>query len=190
MAKENQEEDILAKMDTDFETIPGLDRMSKSQLFVTKIGATFCCFLLVAIILVTTASVFWRYVLSTPLNFSDQLASYALAWICFVGAGVVQAHGEHVTVDFFERRMPEWLQKSAYLIYVICFSLFLITVTYYGAIYAWGVRGSIDPLLLNMSMMIPYLSVPVGCLYMLLQLKLSWNVHFNLTQLNNKSLGE
>ena len=182
MAEEIIEEEILAEIESNFETIPGLDRMSKSQQFVTRIGAAFCCLLLGAIVLVTTASVFFRYILSTPLNFSDQLSAYALAWICFVGSGVVLAHGEHVAVDFFERRMTVWLQKAAYLFYIICFSLFLIAMIYYGSIYAWGVRGSIDPLLLNMSMMIPYLSVPVGCAYMLLQLKLSWNSRLNSTR--------
>ena len=156
------------------ELIPGLRAMSKWQRSVTVIGALFCCFLLVAIVLVTSTSVFFRYVLSVPLNFADQLSAYALAWICFVGSGVVLAHGEHVAVDFFEKRLPVSLRRAVYLIYVVCFSLFLLAMIYYGSIYAWGVRGSIDPLLLNMSMMVPYLSVPVGSAYMLLQLHLSW----------------
>lgn len=172
----------MAELDSSFETIPGIDQMSRPQQVATKIGAVFCCLLLVSIILVTSASVFFRYVLSTPLNFADQLSAYALAWICFIGSGVVLAHGEHVAVDFFEKRMPFWVQKVAYLIYVISFSLFLITIIYYGSIYAWGVRGSIDPLLLNMSMTVPYLSVPVGCAYMLLQLHLSWIARSGETQ--------
>ena len=176
----------MTDIELDFETIPGLDRMSPPQRFITKAGAIFCCLLLGAVILITTASVFFRYILSTPLNFADQLSAYALAWICFVGSGVVLAHGEHVAVDFFERRMPAWLQKSAYLIYLVGLSAFLIAMIYYGSKYAWGVRKSIDPLLLNMSMMIPYLSVPVGCAYMLLQLHLPWMTHrrerFGVTQ--------
>jgi TRAP-type C4-dicarboxylate transport system permease small subunit len=172
----------MVGIEQNFELIPGLDRMSNSQRLVTRAGANFCCLLLVGIVLLTTASVFFRYILSIPLNFADQLSAYALAWICFIGSGVALAHGEHVAVDFFEKRMPVLLQKAAYTIYILCFSLFLIVTIYFGSKYAWGVRGSIDPLLLNMSMMIPYLSVPVGCAYMLLQLKLSWNSRLRSTR--------
>jgi TRAP-type C4-dicarboxylate transport system permease small subunit len=164
----------MSEIKQDFELTPVLNEMSNSQRVVTRVGAIFCCLLLAGIVLVTTGSIFFRYVLSTPLNFSDQLSAYALAWVCFIGSGIVLAHGEHVAVDFFEKRMPVLLQKAAYIIYIFCFSVFLFIVIYYGSIYAWGVRGSVDPLLLHMSMMIPYLSVPVGSMYMLLQLNLPW----------------
>jgi TRAP-type transport system small permease protein len=44
-----------------------------------------------------------RYLLKTPIPWSEELARFALIWLAFVAAGCVMAAGRHITVDVVSR---------------------------------------------------------------------------------------
>lgn len=65
---------------------------------------------LTALVLVLVlVQVFARYVLNSPLQWSQELARYSLIWATFVGAGLVMAKGQHIAVDVIDK----WLPPSA-----------------------------------------------------------------------------
>ncbi|MCF8057090.1 MAG: TRAP transporter small permease [Desulfocapsa sp.] len=136
-------------------------------------GKIFCVTCLAAIVICTSLSVFFRYVFFFPLNFSDPLSVYLLTWLTFVGTGIAVSTGEHVYVDFFLSRFPDYLKKVMVVITAITVSFFLVLITYYGFIFAWAMRDSSDPMIFGMSLLVPYLSVPVGATYCLLQIWLA-----------------
>ena len=113
---------------------------------------------------------FCRYVFFFPLNFSDPLSVLLLTWMVFVGSGLAIAAGEHVFVDYFLSRFSPRLKRVMTVFTAIVMSFFLIIISYYGYLFSWAMHDSTDPLVFNMSMMIPYLSVPVGATYSLIQL--------------------
>lgn len=50
--------------------------------------------------------VFSRYVLSTPLSWTEEVARFTLVWLAFVGAGFVMARRGHITVDLLVDLLP------------------------------------------------------------------------------------
>ena len=145
----------------------------KAREYVSKVGRAFCACCMIAIIASTTLSVFCRYVFFLPLNFSDPLSVFLLTWMVFVGSGLAIASGDHVFVDFFLSRFPAKLSKLMTMMSAAIISIFLIIITWYGYLFSWAMRDSSDPLVFGISMMVTYLSVPVGGTYSLVQLWLT-----------------
>lgn len=142
--------------------------------------------LLGIIILTVTTAVITRWIIFYPLNFADPLSKYLLMWIAFLGAGLVFRTGEHIAVDMLKNKFKGRSEKVLLVALNVLTSIFLAVVIYYGFQFAWKGRTSHDPFVFGISMMIPYLSVPVGALYALIQVNLTTIIHL----LDGESAGE
>jgi len=58
------------------------------------------------IVVLTIAQVFFRFVLDSPLVWSEELVRILVIWITFIGAGVVCWDGTHLNVDVMFVRLP------------------------------------------------------------------------------------
>ena len=129
--------------------------------------------LLGIIILTVSISVITRWLIFYPLNFADPLSKYLLMWVSFLGAGLVFRTGEHIAVDMLKNKFKGRSERVLLVLLDVLTSIFLAAVIYYGFQFAWKGRTSHDPFVFGISMMIPYLSVPVGALYALIQVNLT-----------------
>lgn len=103
---------------------------------------TLCTILFLVIIFVTVAGVFTRYILDSPLIWSDELARFSLIWMIFLGAGVVSFKDSHLIVDFIFEYVPEkigsflktfsFVVVLAFLITLVVFSIDLLRVAGYN----------------------------------------------------------
>jgi TRAP-type C4-dicarboxylate transport system permease small subunit len=132
-----------------------------------------CATLLALIVLTVSASVFTRFVIFYPLNFADALAKYMLLWMVFLGTGLAFRSGEHIAVDFLARRCAGAAARSLAAAVAGAVSLFLLVVIWHGLRNAWNGRALHDPFVFGISMFVPYLAVPAGAMYALLQVNLS-----------------
>jgi len=64
----------------------------------TVMGAV-CCAILVAMVLVVSVNVAMRYVFSAPITWADQVVTYALVYVSFLGAPFALAQRAHVSID-------------------------------------------------------------------------------------------
>lgn len=129
---------------------------------------------ILAIIIITiSVSITTRFVFFNPLNFADALAKYLMIWMCFLGSGLAIRSGEHIIVDLFSNSLSEKASKRLMVFINVIVSVFLILVIYQGMSFALSGLGSHDPFVFGISMIIPYLSVPVGFAYMLVQLNIT-----------------
>lgn len=93
---------------------------------------TLCTILFLVIIFVTVAGVFTRYVLDSPLIWSDELARFSLIWMVFLGAGVVSLKDSHLVVDFIFEYIPKKLGSFLKTISFIVVLGFLITIVVFS----------------------------------------------------------
>jgi TRAP-type C4-dicarboxylate transport system permease small subunit len=61
--------------------------------------------LLIAIVLVILAQVFFRYVLSQPLSWSTEVATGLMLYVAFIGFAIGVRDNAHVALNLFERRL-------------------------------------------------------------------------------------
>ncbi|CTQ58249.1 TRAP-type C4-dicarboxylate transport system, small permease component [Roseibium album] len=79
---------------------------------ITLSGAGIAALLVLIVFGVVSYSVFMRYVLGTPITFSDELNGFIVVAMVALGAGEVLLRGEHFGVDLLtERAGPriQWL---------------------------------------------------------------------------------
>jgi TRAP-type C4-dicarboxylate transport system permease small subunit len=60
----------------------------------------------IVIFIITTYTVFTRYVLNIVPSWSEEIPRYLLVWITYLGAGLAIKFKEHISLDVFFNLMP------------------------------------------------------------------------------------
>lgn len=121
--------------------------------------------LLAVMLMVIAAQVCCRFILNNPLDWSEELGRYLFVWLSFLGAAVGVKKGIHLGVDVILKRFPESFKKVIDLLMALLIQVFLCMVCYYGIQTLSVVRFQSSPSM-GISMLYPYLAVPVGCVFM------------------------
>ena len=100
--------------------------------------------------------VFFRYVMNSPLYWSEEIARYAFVWLVFIGAALASKRGAHIGVDYIVMHLPE-LPKDILAIFVNLLVLFFISCVIYMSV---GVIQS------NMTQLSPAMRIPMGYIFM------------------------
>jgi TRAP-type C4-dicarboxylate transport system permease small subunit len=79
--------------------------------------------LLVAIVLVILAQVFFRYVLSQPLSWSIEVATGLLVYIAFIGFAIGVRDNAHVSLNLFERRLGPAARRVVRVVELLALTL-------------------------------------------------------------------
>jgi C4-dicarboxylate transporter DctQ subunit len=103
-------------------------------------------FALLAAIALNFANVAGRYLLGRTLLGADEAQTYAMAWIVFLGAGLVAWRGEHLRMDALSRFYPAALQRALrvaealVVLLVVGFTL-VQSVRYTAAMWQFGAHS-------------------------------------------------
>ena len=113
--------------------------------------------------------VFCRYVLDAALSWPEELTSYLMAWMTFVGAAVAVKSSEHISIDVLLIFLPRKLQSFLLLVMKIL-TLFVALYLFSAALSL--TRSSTDMIsdALGISIVWPRLSMPLGAALMALHL--------------------
>jgi C4-dicarboxylate transporter DctQ subunit len=125
------------------------------------------------VLIAATALVFvnvvLRYLFNYALSWSDEIITYSLLWLVFLGAGVAARQGAHISMEAVLTLMPaRWQRRNAVFVNVVCAGL-SAAVGYLGWSLALAVRG-LDQVgaASGVPMFWVYLAVPAGCAFMIL----------------------
>jgi len=93
---------------------------------VDRLVCKACVALFMAILVTMVLQVFFRYVLSAPLTWTEELARYMYIWACWLGAPVALRRGNHIVIVVVAERLPQRIaQVTTLIIHVV--SLFFLT---------------------------------------------------------------
>lgn len=118
-------------------------------------------------------SVVFRYVLNSPLAWTEELASLLFAWLTFVGAYIGSRFRSHIAIDTLAIFLPAWARRALACVVDVGVVLLL-------AVFLWqGVRLTITTWSLQFPAMeisrgYLYLSLPVGACLMGLAIFQQW----------------
>lgn len=132
---------------------------ARASIGLVLIGATALVFL----------NVFFRYVFNYALSWGDEVITYSLLWLVFLGSGVAARKGAHISMEAVLNILPAHLQRrNAVLVNVVCAALSAV-VGYLGWRLAEAVR-SLDQVgaASGVPMFWVYLAIPAGCALMML----------------------
>lgn len=127
-----------------------------------------CVALFVTILLVMVLQVTFRYVLNTPLTWTEELARYLFIWACYLGAPVATRRGNHVTILFVLERVPKGLVRIVGWGIQAVSLVFFLQLAILGAVLAVK-SHSVEAITLPIPWSLIYLAVPVSGVLMILQ---------------------
>ena len=104
-----------------------------------------------------------RYFSATPSSFSDELARYLMIWLGLMGAAYVSGKKEHVSIDYFLKKLN---RKKRFLLnriigFIIIFFAFLVMVI--GG-------GNLVFITIKLEQLSPSLQIPLGFVYSVIPL--------------------
>lgn len=128
---------------------------------VLKLTLVICGLLLLAMVVIEALGVIFRFVLHDSLSWSDELASYLFVWLTCLGAAAGIKLRVHPEVKALADRLPVAMQQGLEdLADIAIAALGAVFVIYGGDMLA--LIGSETASSLPISMVYPYLAIPVG----------------------------
>ncbi len=133
-----------------------------------------CC-ILIALVVVTFSQVVFRYVLESPLSWSDEGARFLLMWLAMLCAAYAFKTRSHFALTFIVDRFEARLRWAASLFVVAVVALFLAVFIVKAIEYTLSVSDVTGPGT-RLSMAVPSSSTIVGGVMMLYYvLRNGWN---------------
>lgn len=81
--------------------------------------------IMVNMVTAVTLQIIMRYVFDNPLQWSEELARFSYAWLCYFGVSLATKDKSHLRVTFIVERMPhrvrDMLETSAFIVMLVFF---------------------------------------------------------------------
>ena len=110
-----------------------------------------------------------RYIFNYKLGAAAETATFAQIWMILLASGIAMRKNMHVGVDILLRKLNTKTQKIIITASTIIIMIFLIMVLK-GSVQLIMVGTQSTSPAISVPMWIPYLSVPIGVFYIMLEL--------------------
>lgn len=125
--------------------------------------------LLLAMTIIVFCQVVFRYLLHTPLYWTEEAARYMQIWIVFLGASVGIRRGAHLGFGWFVDRAGAKVKKACAYITVAGLFAFSINIAYFGTIITFQNFEQLSPGL-QLPIAVLYACLPIGGVLNIIQL--------------------
>jgi len=119
---------------------------------------------------IVVMGVIFRYFLNAPLSWSEEIPRYIMVWMTFTASSIALKRKQHIGMVFFVEKCPPAVRKILAIISNLLIIIFLLVAMYQGYLLAEMVGGDQRTPMANIPMAWLYLSIPVACLLMIIQL--------------------
>lgn len=119
-----------------------------------------CVAMLTLTVLLTVLQVVFRYVLDSPLSWSEELARWLFVWSVFLGCALLIHHGKHMRMEFLISRADEARRRQLDLFSQVVVSAACCAMLVHGLDFCSRVTGTSGSLEWPSKYL--YMAVPVG----------------------------
>ncbi len=139
--------------------------MSFINSLVTKFEQYCLVVMLIMMTFLGLAQVFSRFVIESPIPWTEALLTYMFVWVGFLGASLAVEQGAHFSVELVVVLLPERMQRYIEIVVLLLIIVLAGLMIYKGMLF---VEGNADQLMAAMpfTMIWPYLALPVSGLFM------------------------
>jgi TRAP-type transport system small permease protein len=119
-------------------------------------------------------NVLGRYGIGKSWAAAEEISTFLMIWVAYLGAGLALREGRHAAIDMFQDKLPVELRRSLRAL------LGIVILAFFGLLAWLGIRMSIfgwsqETIATQMPTGIPYLAIPLGsimfCLHLVLTFK-------------------
>lgn len=124
--------------------------------------------LLGAIFVIMVLQVTCRYVLGSPLVWSEEASRYLYIWVCYLGAPIALRRGNHIAITLFVDWLPPKVVRAVSVFWHVVAFLFLIELAIQGAILA-ARSHTLIAITIPVPWSLIYVVVPISAVLMMLE---------------------
>ena len=136
--------------------------------------------LLITIFGLMVINVIWqvitRYFSENPSSFTDELSRYLMIWLGILGAAYVTGKNEHVSIDFFIKKISVQKRKILTLfitLSIICFAIIALVIG----------GGRLVYITLILQQYSPSLKIPLALVYSILPISGILIIFYKITEI-------
>ncbi|WP_185985258.1 TRAP transporter small permease [Aureimonas mangrovi] len=123
--------------------------------------------LLAVMTVLITWQVFARYVMGSPLTFSEEIARFSMVWMTMLGAGYAFRYGALISVDIVSEFAPKRIARFVEISVVLLVAVFALVLLKEGWSLAERVSAQTAPST-RISMLWLYGAMPAGAVLILI----------------------
>ena len=134
-----------------------LDKIvSKVEELITVVGLS-------AMTIITLVAVFFRYVLQSPIIWSEEAARYLMVWSTMLGISIATRQKAHLGIDIFVSMAPKKLQRALEIFSTLMMIVMFVFLTIISIVFIQSAirTGNVSPML-RIPFYIIYLALPLG----------------------------
>jgi TRAP-type C4-dicarboxylate transport system permease small subunit len=131
---------------------------------LTRLCEVLAGLLVGAVVAINLAQVVSRYVINDPLEWSDEVMRYSMAWVMFIGSSAAIFRGEHMAAGILGPVENPLIKTLLHYVILLAMLTFAGILAFFGTRYGLD-TGQVSPAS-GIPMEIPYLSVGVGGILM------------------------
>ena len=143
--------------------------MEKTLNIIRKVINYLVIIFFVYMVLAVFYQVLGRYIFNYKLGAAAETATMAQIWMILLASGIAMRKNMHVGVDILLRKLNVKAQKIIVSVSTIVITIFLIMVLK-GSVQLIIVGAQSTSPAISIPMWIPYLSIPIGIFYIMLEL--------------------
>ena len=118
-------------------------------------------------------NVLGRYGIGKSWAAAEEISTFLMIWVAYLGAGLALREGRHATIDMFQDRLPIELRRPLRAL------LGVVILVFFGVLAWLGIRMSIfgwsqETIATQIPTGIPYLAIPLGALIFCMHLILTF----------------
>jgi TRAP-type C4-dicarboxylate transport system permease small subunit len=132
------------------------------------IACKVCVALFMFILVTMVLQIFFRYVFSAPLTWTEELARYLYIWACWCGAPVAMRRGNHVVITVLAERLPRRVAQVTALTTQAIALFFLLQLAFQGTLLAMR-SHTVEAITLPIPWSMIYIAAPISAFVMILE---------------------
>jgi len=135
---------------------------------LTRLTEAISAVLLIAVIVMNLAQVFFRYVVVDPLSWTEETMRYTTTWMVLLAGSAAVFRREHMAINLFAEVRSPALRRAVHLLVLACIAGFCLLLMWEGFPAAIDNMRQVSPAV-RIPMTIPYMAVPIGATLMLIK---------------------
>lgn len=135
---------------------------------LTRLCEVLAGLLVGAVVAINLAQVVSRYLINDPLEWSDEVMRYSMAWVMFIGSSAAIFRGEHMAAGILGSVENPLVKTLLHYVILLAMLAFAGILAFFGTRYGLD-TGQVSPAS-AIPMEIPYLSVGVGGILMCIKI--------------------
>lgn len=136
---------------------------------------------MVIMVINITWQVLSRYIFHSPSNYTEEMSSYMMVWMCFLGGSYLLGKGIHPAIDIIISKLPERYATLTSRFSICVMSFFALGVLIYGGTRLVYVTYTLDQrsAALNLPIAVVYSVIPISGVIMMVYLFLNYQKEKN-----------